>query len=131
MTELRGNLSVFDAVGGMPAVRAAVEEFSLRLRADPDLAEYFVDVDMVKFKAHQRAFLAAAIGGPEVYEGRDMAAAHGHLAITDADFDAVVRHLVDTLAGLGLPTPVLAGIGAKLAPLRAVIVTAPPAAASA
>lgn len=124
-------MSIFDAVGGMPAVRAAVDELYLRLRADPALAEYFVDVDMAELKAHQRSFIAAAVGGPEIYEGRDMAAAHAHLAITDEDFDAVVRHLVDTLAGLGLPTPVIAEIGAKLSPLRAAIVTAPPAAASA
>lgn len=128
MTELQGGMSVFDTVGGMRAVRAAVEEFSVRLRADPQLAEHFVDVDMAQLKGHQRAFLAAAIGGPERYEGGDMAAAHAHLDVTDGDFDAVVRHLVDTLAGLGLPTSVIAGIGAKLAPLRSAIVTVPPAA---
>lgn len=121
-------MNVFDAVGGMQAVRAAVEEFSVRLRADPHLAEHFVDVDTAQLKSHQRAFLAAAIGGPESYRGRDMAAAHAHLDITDEDFDAVVRHLVDTLAGLGLPTSLIAGISAELAPLRAAIVTVPPAA---
>jgi hemoglobin len=119
-------LSIFDSIGGAPAVRVAVDELYLRLRDDPALAEYFVDVDMARLKAHQRAFVAAAIGGPETYSGREMAAAHRGLGITGRDFDAVVRHLVDTLAGLGVPTPVIARIGARLAPLRADIVTAPP-----
>ncbi len=118
-------MSAFDSVGGAPAVRAAVDELYVRLRDDPVLSEYFVDLDMARLKAHQRAFIAAAIGGPEVYSGSDMAAAHRGLGITDQDFDAVTRHLVDTLAGLGAPTSVLARIGGRLAALRPDVVTAP------
>jgi hemoglobin len=121
-----GDASIFDSIGGATAVRAVVEELYLRLRDDPAIAEHFVDLDMAWVKAHQRAFVAAALGGPEVYTGREMAAAHRGLTITGRDFDALVRHLVDTLAGLGVPTPVIARIGARLAPLRADIVTAPP-----
>jgi hemoglobin len=38
---------------------------------DPELKPYFAGVDMVKLKSHRRAFIAAAIGGPEIYSGRD------------------------------------------------------------
>jgi hemoglobin len=131
MTDLGSAMSIFDSIGGAPAVRAAVDELYVRLRADPALAGYFVDVDMARLKSHQRSFIAAAVGGPEIYGGRDMAAAHQGLGITDADFDAVVAHLVDTLAGLGVPTATIEAIGAKLLPLRADIVTAPPAAVGA
>jgi hemoglobin len=120
-------MSIFDSIGGRPAVGAAVDDFYPRLLADPELAGYFAGVDMAKLKAHQRSFIAAAIGGPEIYGGRDMAAAHRHLAITDADFDAVVGHLVATLDGLGVPAATIEAIGGKLAPLRADIVTAPAA----
>jgi hemoglobin len=128
VTDPGDTMSIFDSIGGTPAVRAAVDELYVRLRDDPALAEYFVDVDMAQLKAHQRSFIAAAIGGPQVYSGRDMAAAHRGLDITDADFDAVVGHLVETLTGLGVPTATIGEIGAKLLPLRADIVTAPPAA---
>jgi len=121
-----GAASTFDSIGGAPVVRAAVDELYARLREDPALSEHFVDLDMARLKAHQRSLLAAAIGGPEVYTAHDMAVAHRGLRITDRDFDAIVGHLVDTLAGLGAPTPVLARIGARLAPLRADIVTGPP-----
>ncbi|MCO1659410.1 group I truncated hemoglobin [Pseudonocardia humida] len=119
-------MGVFDTIGGAPVVRAAVDELYARLRGDATLSEYFVDLDMARLKAHQRSFIAAAIGGPEVYSGREMAVAHRGLGITDDDFDAVVRHLVDTLAALGAPTAVLARIGTRLARLRRDVVTAPP-----
>jgi hemoglobin len=120
-------MSIFDSIGGQPAVTAAVDDFYARVLADPVLAGYFVDIDMSDLKAHQRSFIAAAVGGPEIYAGRDMAAAHHGLDITDADFDAVVGHLVATLDSLGVPGPTIDAIGTKLAPLRTDIVTATPA----
>jgi hemoglobin len=118
-------VSIYDSIGGGPAVHAAVDDFYARVLADPQLAPFFTDVDMQRLKAHQRAFIAAAIGGSEIYEGRDMAAAHAGLAISDADFGAVVAHLVDTLTGLGVPEETIGQIGGALAPLRSDIVTAP------
>ena len=118
-------MSIYDSIGGAPAVGAAVDDFYARVLADPRLAPFFTSVDLHHLKAHQRAFIAAAIGGSEIYQGRDMAAAHAGLAITDADFDAVVGHLVATLTGLGVPPETIGQIGGALAPLRADIVTAP------
>jgi hemoglobin len=117
-------MSIYDAIGGAPAVTAAVDDFYVRVLADPKLAPFFVDVDIRKLKSHQRGFIAAAIGGPEIFAGRDMATAHAGLAITDTDFDAVVTHLVATLTGLGVPAETIGQIGAALAPLRTQIVTA-------
>jgi hemoglobin len=122
-------MNIYDEIGGAGAVSAAVEDFYQRLLADPDLAPFFADVDLRKLKSHQRSFIAAALGGPEIYAGRDMAAAHAGLDISNADFDAVVGHLVDTLASLGVPDATIATIGSALAPLRADIVTAPTAVA--
>jgi hemoglobin len=118
-------MSIYDNIGGAPAVQAAVDDFYARVVADPALAPYFTDVDMPKLKAHQRAFIAAAIGGPEVFKGRDMAAAHAGKNITDANFDSVVGHLVATLTRLNVPEEIIGQIGAALSPLRADIVTAP------
>jgi hemoglobin len=117
-------VSIYDSIGGAPAVRAAVDDFYARVLADPQLAPFFADVNLQHLEAHQRAFIAAAIGGSEIYEGRDLATAHARLAITDADFDAVVAHLVDTLSGLGVPEQTIGQIGGALAPLRSEIVTA-------
>ena len=120
-------MSIYDSIGGAAAVRAAVDDFYDRVLADPELAPFFDGTDMQRLKAHQRSFIAAAIGGPEVFAGRDMASAHASLGVSDAQFDAVVAHLVDTLTGLGVPQEVIGQIGAALAPLRASIVAAPTA----
>jgi hemoglobin len=119
--------TIYDAIGGAPAVAAAVDDFYVRVLGDPQLAPFFTDVDLTQLKAHQRSFIAAAVGGSELYAGRNMAVAHAGLDISDDEFDAVVGHLVDTLAGLGVPEATIDQIGAALAPLRTEIVTAPPA----
>ncbi|ROT31494.1 group 1 truncated hemoglobin [Micromonospora sp. HM5-17] len=116
-------MSIYDSIGGAPAVHAAVDDFYARVLGDPKLAPYFTNVDMQRLKAHQRSFIAAAIGGSEIYAGRDMAAAHADLKISDEHFDAVVGHLVATLSGLGVPEETIGQIGAALAPLRSEIVT--------
>jgi hemoglobin len=120
-------MSIYDEIGGSAAVSAAVDQFYERVIADPALTPYFVDTDMMRLKKHQRAFIAAAIGGSEPYLGRNMVEAHARLAITAADFDRVVGHLVDTLAALGVPTPTIAAIGATLAPLKDQIAQGPAA----
>jgi hemoglobin len=117
-------MSIYDGIGGAAAVRAAVDDFYARVLDDPRLAPFFATTDMSRLKAHQRSFIAAAIGGPEVFSGRDMASAHAGLDISDADFDAVVGHLAGTLAGLGVPEETIGQISGALLPLRADIVSA-------
>lgn len=117
-------MSIYDSIGGASAVAAAVDDFYARVLADPSLSPFFTGIDLPKLRSHQRAFIAAAIGGPEIYAGRDMAVAHAALAISDEDFDAVVGYLVDTLTALGVPAETIAQIGDRLAPLRSSIVSA-------
>ena len=118
-------MSIYDEIGGASAVQAAVEDFYARVLGDPGLAPYFTGVDLQRLKRHQRAFLAAAVGGPEIYAGRDMQVAHAGLEITDDAFDAVVGHLVQTLTLLGVPAETIGLVGEKLSPLRSDIVGSP------
>jgi hemoglobin len=118
-------MSIYEAIGGSGAVQAVVEDFYRRVTDDPDLAGYFVGTDLNRLKAHQRAFIGAALGGPELYQGRDLARAHAGLGISGAHFDRVVGHLVAALEDLRVPGETIAAIGGALAPLRADIVTLP------
>jgi len=95
-------VSLFDEFGGTPAVTAAVEVFYGRVADDPELAPWFAGIDLVRLKAHQRAFLTAALGGPDLFTGRSMLAAHAGLGITIDAFDRVLEHLAYTLFDLGL-----------------------------
>ncbi|MBI5105337.1 MAG: group 1 truncated hemoglobin [Solirubrobacterales bacterium] len=121
-------MSIYDQLGGTEAIATAVDRFYARVLADDLLAPYFTTTDMARQKTHMRAFLAVALGGPQIYAGRDMATAHAGLRITDVAFDRVVVHLVATLASLGVAAATIEAIGGHLAPLRRQIVTASAAA---
>jgi hemoglobin len=116
--------SIYEQIGGSYAVGEAVEHFYDRVCADRELARYFAGTDMARQKAHLRAFIAAALGGPQIYAGRDMHAAHSSRGITGPAFDSVVGHLAATLEGMGVPPATIEAIAGKLLPLRAEIVGA-------
>ena len=117
--------SVYEQIGGAAAVAAAVDLFYAKVLADPDLAGYFQGVHLPGLRAHQRAFITAALGGPDTYRGRDMGAAHAGRGITGEDFDAVVGHLGATLTELGVPADTIGTIAGALAPLKDDIVAVP------
>ena len=80
-------------------------------------------VDRRRLEHHLAHFLAAALGGPQRYSGRDMAAAHADRRITDEAFDRVVGHVVAVLESLDVPEAWIAEVGAAVAPLRGPVVT--------
>ena len=89
--------TLYDRLGGEPAVGAVVNEFYDRVLADDRVAHHFDDVDMSGQRAHQTKFLSAVTGGPVQYEGDDMETAHAGMGVSDAEFDAVATHLDDAL----------------------------------
>ncbi len=119
--------SIYDQIGGTAAVSATVEELYARVLGDPLVAPYFEDIDMERQRHHMRAFIAAALGGTHVYEGRDMAIVHADLGITAREFDRVASHLAGALRTLGVQTAQVQAILARIAPLRAEIVGGEPA----
>lgn len=121
ITEARPTL--YDAIGGADAVSAAVDVLYERLLADPVVSHHFEGVDVRRLAGHMRAFLTAALDGPQAYEGRDLGAAHADLGITAAEWDATVGHVVATLESLGVPADLVGEIGARVIPLRDTIVT--------
>lgn len=119
-------VSHYDEIGGAGAVRAAVAVFYQRVLDDADLQQWFAEVDLDRLRAHQRAFLTHALGGPDLFAGRSMAEAHAGLAITDDAFDAVVEHLVNALHDLGVPDDLLARVRETVDGVRADVVSARP-----
>jgi hemoglobin len=115
--------TIYDEIGGAPAVTAVVDAFYERLVADPALMSYFGGRDMARLKAHQRSLVTVALGGTsEEYNGRMMHPAHAGLAITDEAFDKVLEHLLAVLTELGVPPVTAAKILAILQPLRTDVV---------
>lgn len=116
--------TIYEQVGGGDVVRTAVTVFYNRVVDDESLAPWFEGVDMSRLKAHQRAFLSAALEGPKLFAGRDLAEAHAGLAITNDAFDAIVVHLVTALRDLEVDPSAIERVGVRLESLRAQVVTA-------
>ena len=94
--------TLFERLGGMVSIDVAVDRFYERVVGDPELAAFFDPVDLHRLRAHQKAFLAMALGGSHCYEGRDLATAHRGRGISDRHVDLVACHLAAVLASLGV-----------------------------
>jgi hemoglobin len=110
--------TMYADLGGDAGVKAVVGVFYERVLADAELAPYFAGVELARLKAHQRAFLSAVTGGPELFTGRPLEAAHAGLDITAEHFDRVVDHLASALGDLGVAAPVVATIRDHVEGLR-------------
>ena len=100
------NLSLFEKIGGRPAVQAAVDIFYRKVLEDKRINSFFEGVDMDKQKSKQTAFLTFAFGGSNNYTGKDMRQGHAHLVkkgLNDSHFDAVIENLGQTLIELKVP----------------------------
>ncbi len=116
--------SLFEKLGGKPAIEAVVEEFYIRVLADADLKGFFAGTDMDNQAKQQVNFLTMALGGPNDYEGRPMKEAHEDLGITEHHFNLVAGHLVATLKWAGVCESDINEVVAAVAPLKEAIVTA-------
>ncbi|GLY24062.1 group 1 truncated hemoglobin [Micromonospora sp. NBRC 101691] len=110
--------SHYDRIGGAAAVKAAVEVFYDRVLADPELAGYFADIDMVGQRRHLALMLTVVLGGPNEYAGRGLAEAHQPLGIPQAHYELVGAHLLATLTQLGVPEDVQDHVRAVLAQVQ-------------
>ena len=115
--------SLYDAIGGLPALEVAVQQFSDRVARDPELASLFVAMDLHKLKCHLIVCLAEAIGGPIRYTGSTMRCVHAHLHNEQRHFEAVAHHLCETLRELGIDEAVAVFVMESVWPLATHIVS--------
>ena len=98
--------TLYERIGGEPAVDKAVDVFYEKVIADDRIAGYFDNLDMfaqANFRIPTgKKFLTMAFGGPSEYSGLDMRKAHLHLGLNDEHFNAVVENLALTLEELGV-----------------------------
>ncbi len=115
----------YERVGGGPAVTEVVRQFYELVLADPQLQDFFTDVDMTRLKRHQVLLVSQVLGGPAGYDGRDLAEAHAGLDISSDDFGRVVQHLTAALEESGVEPDIIGRVGAALAGTEPDIVTDP------
>lgn len=89
--------SLYDRLGGKPAITAVVDDFVGRVAADTRINGKFATADIPRLKTMLVDQICQASGGPCTYTGRDMKTAHAGMRITGDEFDALVGDLVATL----------------------------------
>ncbi|GKY99835.1 hypothetical protein MPSEU_000937300 [Mayamaea pseudoterrestris] len=123
---MRKDATLFDRLGGLPALRAAVDEFYKRLLADPELFVMFEDVRMPLLKTHQLAFMKVAFS--KIPDNLDVPklimTKHMRLflnkGLNETHFDLVAQHLIDTLQHLKIKQHLIDEAIGVIAPLRGV-----------
>ena len=99
-------MSLYDQLGGAPAIHAALDRFYEQVEEDPELAPYFDGIDFEKLKERIAPFFSTALGGPDVYQGPGLRATHRRVRNRGLDDGVVDRFLglfSSTLEELGVP----------------------------
>jgi hemoglobin len=89
--------SLYDRLGGKPAITAVVDEFVARVAADTRINAFFAHTDIAHLKMELVDQICEASGGPCKYTGRNMKDAHRGMGIGGGDFNALVEDLVAAL----------------------------------
>lgn len=115
--------SLYDRLGGAPAISAVVEDFAGRVLADTRVNAKFAKSDPTRLVANLKTFVTQATGGPKAYKGQTMAAAHHNMGVTDAEFGAVVEDLSASLDKFNVPAKEKGELLGALGPLGPQIVS--------
>ncbi len=94
--------SLYQRIGGKAALSAAVDLFYTKVLADKRVNHFFEDTNMKAQHSKQKAFLAAALGAPTPWTGKDMRKAHENLDLREENFAAIAENLQATLTELKL-----------------------------
>jgi truncated hemoglobin YjbI len=104
--------TLFDRLGGLPAITAVVDDFVGRAASDPKVnftrkgtpAEWKATPESVAhLKEKLVELIAETTGGPVKYTGRDMKSTHKGMGITEAEFNAIAADLKATLDKFKVP----------------------------
>jgi hemoglobin len=109
--------TLYQQLGGDKGVSMITDDFLANLSQDNRMLFHFEQTDIQIFRQRLIDHLCVVSDGECVYEGASMFDAHIGLHITQADFDAVVGHLIEALKQQHIPLATRNALLAKLAPM--------------
>jgi hemoglobin len=95
--------SLYDRLGGLPAIQAVINDFIGNVAADDRINKRFAGVDIPKLNKNLVDQVCEATGGPCKYTGKSMKESHAGMKITDPEFNALVEDLVKSLDKFKVP----------------------------
>ena len=117
--------SLFDRLGGKPAIDAVVGEFVTRLASDPRVKFRFVNSNVPNLLRDISDFVCVAAGGGCEYKGREMGILHARMHVTEEEWDATVEALVGALEKFNVPATEKKELLGAIGPLKGSIVDPP------
>lgn len=117
--------SLYDRLGGKPAIVAVVDEFVGNVAKDNRINGRFATTNIPRLKGHLVDQVCSATGGPCTYSGRDMITTHQGMGITNAEFSALVDDLVAALNTFNVPNAEQTELLGLLGPMKSDIVENP------
>ena len=115
--------SLFERLGGKPAITAVVAEFVGNVGADNRINKFFAHTDLEHLKMELVDQICQASGGPCKYTGRSMKEVHKDMGVSAADFGALVEDLVKALDKFKVPEKEKNDLLGILGPMQSDIVT--------
>jgi hemoglobin len=115
--------SLFERLGGKPAIAAVTTEFLDRVGGDARIKYRFLNTDLGKLNTLLVEFVCMATGGPCKYTGQDMETSHAGMELVDDEFTALVEDLAGALDKFKVPAREKAELLGALGPLQPQIVT--------
>jgi len=115
--------SLYDRLGGKPAITAVTGELLDRIAADPRIKFRFLNTDLGNLKTLLVEFVCMATGGPCRYTGQTMETSHAGMELVDDEFTALVEDLAGALDKFNVPAREKAELLGALGPLQPQIVT--------
>ena len=115
--------TLYERLGGKPAIVAVTDEFVARLAADARVKYRFFNTDIPKLKLLLVEFVCMATGGPCKYTGQDMETSHAGMELVDEEFVALVEDLAGALDKFKVPAREKGELLGALGPLQPMIVS--------
>ena len=100
---MMGKKSLYDRLGGKPAITAVVDDFIGNVAGDNRINRRFAGANIPRLKTMLVDQVCEATAGPCKYSGQNMLDAHRGMNITDAEFTALVEDLVKSLDKFKVP----------------------------
>lgn len=95
--------SLYNRLGGKPAITAVADEFTARVAADDRINRFFAKTDINKFKFLLVEQICEVSGGPCKYTGRSMPETHKGMNISTEEFNWTGAHLAAALDKFSVP----------------------------
>jgi hemoglobin len=97
--------SLYDRLGGKDAITVVIDDFVANVAADKRINARFAKTNIPHLKQMLVDQVCQATGGPCTYTGKSMRDAHQGMKITEAEFNALVEDLSQSLEKHGVPGP--------------------------